>query len=490
MKLTRKIAILCTVALAMMIMLAFSSSAVSKPSKPTGLKAVATASDKVSLTWKKTSDADYYRVYVKQDGEWKRLKSPEKNSCTIDGLIASKSYTFTVRGIKSSDGKTYSGEASSAVTVKTKELSATTVTASAGAEYVQLKWKKVPGATGYYVCQKVGSEWKRVKTLSSDTLSCYIKELKSYTVHQFFIRPFTSGDGKKISGPKSNVVKPKTLKANKVKVTVTAEGTDSVTLNWTRAADASGYCVYRYADGEWKKIKTVKSRDTLSMTVMSLKSDSRYSFCVRAYKNSSEGKLWFVMSDEAVAATDPTSKNLTVKRTDKLSKILNGNSFTLCYRTETSKYGSMPVEIYKNGEKYRLASRAEEINYVLINNEKVDFVLLPDKKLYVRVPSSLSKTVDVKSAVAALLPEKDWNGKAVLTEFEGKKVVCEVYTDILKTKSVRYYYRAGELVGIEQYNSSGKLVERAVVTEFTKTVSKSLFKVPGGYTEIFSLNQE
>ncbi|MBQ6601561.1 MAG: hypothetical protein IIX36_07945, partial [Clostridia bacterium] len=101
------------------------------------------------------------------------------------------------------------------------------------------------------------------------------------------------------------------------------------------------------------------------------------------------------------------------------------------------------------------------------------------------LPSSLSRATDIKSAVNALLPENDWNGSAVLTEFGGKKVVCEIFTDILKTKSVRYYYRAGELVGIEQYNSKGKVVERATVTALTKTASTSLFKVPGGYKEIF-----
>lgn len=66
MKLTRKITALCTVVLAMLIMLSISASAASKPEKPTGFKAVATAGNKVSLTWEKSAGADYYKIYVKK----------------------------------------------------------------------------------------------------------------------------------------------------------------------------------------------------------------------------------------------------------------------------------------------------------------------------------------------------------------------------------------------------------------------------------------
>lgn len=82
------------------------------------------------------------------------------------------------------------------------------------------------------------------------------------------------------------------------------------------------------------------------------------------------------------------------------------------------------------------------------------------------------------------MSEESWTAKATLVEVAGRRLVCETYTDILKTKSVRYYYRAGELVGIEQYNSRGKLTERAIVSQISETVSASLFKIPSGYNEI------
>lgn len=484
MKLANKIPAILTVIIVMMLMLSFSSSAALKPSKPTGVKAVATASDRVSLTWKKTPGADYYKVYVKKDRKWKSLEKTKTSKYEISGLTAGKTYTFAVRSVNKSGGKNYLCDGYSTAKVKTKGLTAAKLSAVSGADYVTLSWKKVPGATGYYVCQKIDGEWLRVKKLDSGTLTCNIKKLKSKTSYQFFVRAIVSDGERTETGPKSNTVKLKTLKANKVKIKVASADETSVTLAWSKAADASGYCVYRFIDGKWKSVKTVNSRDTLKYTVTSLKSDSKYRFAVRAFKNSSSGKRWFVPSDEVIGTTDPTSKNLTLTRTKKLSKLLKGKSFALFYKTETQKYGSIPVKIYKSGGKYRLESRSNEISYVLINGSKADYVLLPDKKVYMKVPKALHGATDISDAVSALLPEKDWNGKAILAEFGGKKAVCEVYTDILKTKSVRYYYRAGELVGIEQYNSAGKIVERATVSQISNTADSSLFKIPDGYKEI------
>ena len=484
MKLAYKISAVCTVVLAVLMMLSFSSLAAFKPSEPADFKAAAAAADKVSLSWKKSTGADYYKIYVKQNGKWKSLKNSTSTKCEISGLTASETYTFAVKSVNKENGRNYLSDGYATVKVKTKSLAATKLTAVAGADYVTLSWEKVPGASGYYVCRKVDGEWLRVKKLGADTLSCEIGKLKSGTTHQFFVRAFAETQTKTVSGPKSNTVKPKTLKANKVKLKVSASNTSSVTLSWSRAADASGYRVYRYVDGKWKTVKTINSRDTLKTVISSLKSDSKYIFSVRAFKNTSAGKLWFVAADEVVATTDPVAKNLKLTRTKNLSKLLSGQSFTLCYNTETSKYGNIPVRIYKNGKNYRLDSKAEEISYTLLNTAGADYVLLSDKKLYAEVPSLLEGATDISEAVASLLPESDWQGKVALAEFGGKKVVCETFTDILKTKSVRYYYRAGELVGIEQYNSAGKIVEKATVTRISDTAAASLFKIPGSYKEM------
>lgn len=485
MRSVKKITVISIVVFTMMLMLSLSSSAALKPAKPDGVKAVANSAEKITLTWKKTSGADYYRVYIKQDGKWKVIENPKKNKCVVSGLYASKTYTFAVRSFNRSGDKDYVCDGYTSVKAKTKALSSTTLSVCASADYANLEWKKVPGATGYYIYRKAGDGWKRVASVSSEKLTYYNNKLTPDTAYHYCVYPVTSGDGKTLKGPKSNIVKVRTLKANKVNAKASSAAASSVTLTWSKAPDASGYKIFRKTDGKWVGVKTVNSNNTLKAVITGLDSDSKYTFLVRAFRKTADGEvLWFVAGEGVTATTDPTEKNLRVKRTKALSKLLKGKSFTLFYKSETGSYGDIPVRIYKNGDKYRLDSRLNEITYVLFNTKKADYVFLPERKLYVKLPFAASGVTDIEAAVEALLPEADWMSKAALAEFAGNKVVCEIYTDILKTTSVRYYYRAGELVGIEQYNSKGKLVERATVTKISDSASASLFKIPSGYREI------
>ena len=75
-------------------------------------------------------------------------------------------------------------------------------------------------------------------------------------------------------------------------------------------------------------------------------------------------------------------------------------------------------------------------------------------------------------------------GKVALAAFDGKTAVCETYTNTYKTKTVKYYYKAGELIGIEEYNSKNKLEERAYVTSLTTSASSSKFKIPSDYKKV------
>lgn len=81
----------------------------------------------------------------------------------------------------------------------------------------------------------------------------------------------------------------------------------SLTLTWNKVYGASGYEVYQYTSGEWKKIKTVK---TNSVTVKELSVASKYRFKVRAYVKSDEGKIYGGFGDEYECATCPEAVKL------------------------------------------------------------------------------------------------------------------------------------------------------------------------------------
>ena len=454
------------------------------PKNPSKLKASSVKADSVVLSWKKVDTAEFYRLYVKRDGKWKAVADTKETKYTVKKLTASKTYSFAVKSAKKSGDKNLYSENYTTVNVKTGALQANSLTATAGVRTVKLKWSKAPGASGYTVYQRIDGKWKAIKSLSSSKLSFTVSDLKADTAYRFVIRPYTSGDVKKVNGPVSNTVKVKTYKPNKVTVESSSATASSAKLTWSKAADASGYRVYRYVDGEWKTYKTLDSRKALSLTLTNLKSDSTYKFRVRPYLKNGSAAIWFDFSDTCTVTTDPTKKNLKVYRTKNLKKIISGNSFTLSYVTDNKEYGKVPVTVAKKGNNYHLYTKVNEVQYYLMNLASGNYIVLKRQKAYVQVPDSLKKTVSVKTSVDALVPEFDGKGKATIATFDGQKTVCETFSNKAKTRILRYYYRGGSLIGLEECNSKGALIERASVKSISDTSKASLFKIPSGYKKI------
>ncbi len=462
-------------------MLSLSAAAAAVPAAPEGLKAETVKQNRVVISWDKSRYADFYRVYIRKNGEWKELEDLTERSCEISGLKPATTYTFAVKSVNESGNRDYFSKEYATLKVKTKSLSKAKPTAVSGVDYVKLKWKKVSYATGYNVYRRVDGKWSLVKKLGKDARSYTVKDLKSDTSYQFSVRARRTADGKTVYGSHSSV-KISTMKPNKVKLTVVSSTESSVKLKWTKAEDATGYRIYRYSGGEWKSVKTVRSQDKLSAVITSLKSDSKHKLRVRAFCEYDDRTVWFTPSASKTAVTDPTSKDLTVYRTDKL-KDLFAESFTLSYKGENDSYGSTVVKISKSGEKYYLYSKVNYTEYELLNIKSGNYILLKQKEAYVKASDAMASALDISSAVEALLPSGRMKAKATLAEFEGESVVCETYKNTTGSRKINYFYKAGDLVGIEQY-SAGKLVERAVITVFEKKALKGVFKIPSSYKEL------
>lgn len=55
----------------------------------------------------------------------------------------------------------------------------------------------------------------------------------------------------------------------------------AIKTTWSKTKGATGYMVYRYKSGKWVKVATVKSN---TYTFKSLKKNTTYKVCVKAYK--------------------------------------------------------------------------------------------------------------------------------------------------------------------------------------------------------------
>ncbi len=484
MKKIKQITAVLLCVLTLFSVLSVSAFAAVKPTKPTSLTASNINANSVTLTWKAGKNATGYRIYYKLDGKWNTHKDVTGTSYTVTGLRAANTYVFAVKSLRKESGKVVLSDAYPTVKVTTKALVATKLTATAAVNSITLNWNTVAGAQGYIIYQYISGKWKVIGTPASGKKSGVVKNLKHNTSYRFVIRPYTLLKGKVALGPASNYLTVKTLDRNKITVANGGVNASAVKLKWSKAPDATGYGIYSYVNGAWKVVKTIHSRDTLTYTVPNLTSDKKYQFRMRAFKKVGASVKWYEWSNTVTAITNPSSKDLKVTRTAKLKDTFEADSFTFSYKITDKKYGNVPVTIAKKGDSYYLSSKVNELEYTLLNNAEGFYIILNERKTYVSVPELLSGAFDIRASVNELLPGVGWSSKATIETFNGKKTVCETFVNPLRTVTVKYYYKTGVLVGINEYGINSTLVESATVTAIKNSSTASLFSVPAGYSNI------
>ncbi|MBE6774224.1 MAG: fibronectin type III domain-containing protein [Ruminococcaceae bacterium] len=472
--------ILCLIAIASIIPIYSISGNV--PKKPTNFRAVTVTADAVELTWSASEGASGYRVYTLLDGKWKILKDTKSTSAVITGLNASRTYTFAVKSATVTSSGTHFCDGYSSLKVKTKELGLTILSGRAGLNAVELTWDRVPGAAGYAVYQHNGSKWVLLGT--SKKVVATVRNLKSATSYYFGVRPFTNSDSGVLLGAASNILKINTLDPNKVKVACTAATDTAVKISWSKANSASGYRVYAYVSGVWKPVKDVYGADTLSCVFKNLTSDTEYYFRVRAFAKKGAKVTWFTPSDVCRAITNPGVKDVYIHRVENLRSIFEAEGYTISYDNVTKRFGSIPVTISKNADSYYLYTKVNEMPYVLLNKDEDSYIILEEIESYIKIPDILKGTFDVKSTMEELLPGDDWTAKASVVTFNGQKVVCEHFVNASRTKGLKFYFKTGKLIAIDEIGLGG-LEARAMIKSVEASSNPSNFVIPDGYDKLF-----
>lgn len=200
----------------------------------------------------------------------------------LANLMVGKTYYFSCRYLSIVNGKKiYSDYAYADKYVQAPKQRPMATYEKTSDTSIKISWKKVEGATGYAVFQRVSSKWK---TLGKTTkLYGNINNLDLTTKdYKFAVRPYVLVDGQYILGNAYDeilvIAKPGTVTA---KVTSPAKG--QIKLTWEKATDATGYDVYyKLNNGNYKLYKSYASPQNL--TFSNLKSGARYKFAVRSYK--------------------------------------------------------------------------------------------------------------------------------------------------------------------------------------------------------------
>lgn len=166
------------------------------------------AAKSIKLTWSKVSGADGYIVYKKTSASWKKI-------ATISGvntlnyydkdIIASKTYTYTVKAYK---GSLVSGYNTTGISIK-RLLPPELLSATSTKTGITLKWDKVTGAGGYAIYRKSGNgKLVKLTTIKGVSKISYVdKSAKKGTTYSYQIKAYS---GKTFSAySNANTVKDK-----------------------------------------------------------------------------------------------------------------------------------------------------------------------------------------------------------------------------------------------------------------------------------------
>ncbi len=156
---------------------------------------VSTASNGVSLKWKKITGANGYDIYRKTgSGAYKKIgyvKGASSVSYTDKSAKNGTSYTYAVRAYNGKTQSSYSGKS----TVYVSPVKITSASNVAGRK-ISVKWSKNNSSSGYQIRYQTGSAVKTVTVSNKSTLSKTITGLSKGKTYKVSIRSFKKVSGK------------------------------------------------------------------------------------------------------------------------------------------------------------------------------------------------------------------------------------------------------------------------------------------------------
>jgi len=255
------------------------AAALAAPATPVLKDAVASGSG-IKVTWNKVSGASDYVVYRKTEAtKFTRIGFSTKASFKDETAEAGITYTYTVsaRAGGQESGRDPIG-VSAAWTKQTAGYISTPklVSATGKNNGIEVKWKKVTGATGYRIFRKAEKEKTWSKLIDVGDVEKYLdktaKQETKYTYTVCCLKKTAVKSDKDEAGVtaswKSDIA-PGQIAAPKLD-SVTAKG-KGLEVTWHSVYGAFAYRVFRRLDGEvkWTKLVDVKSLEYLDNTAKS-----------------------------------------------------------------------------------------------------------------------------------------------------------------------------------------------------------------------------
>lgn len=260
------------------------------------LTSIKTSYNALTVNWSKVPGAEKYVIYrsTKKNSGYKALKTITGNSTVSyknTGLTTGKTYYYKVRAYK---GTTYTQSAVKSCRVQPSQASITKVS-SQSYNSVKISWKKVAGASGYYIYRSTSKNgtYKKIGTVTKgSTLSYKVTKLTTGKTYYYKVCAYRKVKSKKYSGSKSAAMEGKAL-LGKVSITKNSYKSGKAALQWKTVKGASGYEIYRSTNKTtgYTKVKTL-SKSGKSWSNSGLSGGKTYYYKIRAYRTVSGKKVY------------------------------------------------------------------------------------------------------------------------------------------------------------------------------------------------------
>ena len=458
------------------------------PKAPTEIKAGSEGFGYRYISWDAVEGVDGYDVYIKVNGEWAYFSTTTDTVEFLDGLISNSEYEAAVKSYIKVDGEKYYSEEFCTGTFSTSaSVQSTYLLLSATKDGVRFSWDICDGVSGYRLFIKKNGEWVKIADIDNPHTSVYLyTDVEKGTKYQFSIRTFAKGT----KGTKWGARTSKTITYpdfTKAKITSNTATNSSVTLNWDKVEDATGYRVYVLKNNKWTYYKGIKKT---TYKVTGLEASTEYKFKVRAYYQANGKTTWGTYSDVVTVVTEGKTvkasrvANLKKYFTDdtwsvKLSNMVDNDGYKFDYTLAVKGNKIYVAYDYKNNKAMR------DFEYLIDVDKETVYLIFDDKKTYSVLDDYTASVVAYSAAVMGCVLDMS-NAKSVTAKtalYSGKKGVAESYKDKEYNINKTYYFIDEKIAGLSVTYSDGSK-ESFKISKITNTPSASLFIVPSGYKKV------
>lgn len=446
----------------------------------------------VTLNWNKVRDADGYYIYRRINDKWKKIGNVWEESCTITGLTADTKYKFAVKPYYITGSTSKAASFYGQISVRTSdELDYVSPFRVKGTdEDITITWGSVEGATGYrlYIKKGENSGWERVDTFKADVNGYILHERSTEETWSFRIRAYASGSDGVIWGPYTSgkIERVNPLQAD---ILMSEATQDSITVNWRRVEQATGYEVYMNL-GEasyysYQKVADIEGNDITSYTANDLECDEVYPFRIRAYKTEDDGSIsYFPKGTEYRVRT--TKKTTEAYRLEEIKNKLNAENVCFKFRQYSYEDGSRVDYVFARTKgKIFLRETYNDNTVEYLYSAKTDktYIIFDDTKRYTTAPEE-SGLKQMLLAFDEFIRIGDTDGVIAYedTVFDGcGPEICETFTDEETGLSMRYYFNYSDNFKGFCFGEDDDPDTIYIAKELKDKASSSVFSVPKNY---------